>query len=221
MLAPLCTLLAEGLEPWEAELAQIRFPTNYLALNLAEGVPYLLRQWPSNHLVKALIIQPGATDELYFRPGETWKFSQPSCSWLEALRAFTNRQPLQVVFSPPFLLLKRPDDPIKAEVSGLNLRWTEWFAKPGLSVAHPVAIDQNWEHLQPALRRMLKVSCLPAPTSTAAAHFYRSFWSGWNLDRQEILAAICLATRTSAILEKRRIIFQFVPAIREPKGKTP
>jgi hypothetical protein len=172
-------------------------------------------------LIKALIIQPGATDELYFRPRKTPWFSNPLSSWLEAVRVFTNHPSLQVVFNPPFLLLKRPTDRVNAGITVAHSRWHPWLAKPGPVATHWVIADEHWEQLQPQLHRMLKVPCSPAPASASAAHFYRAFVSGWNLSRPEILAAVCLATQTAATLEKRRIIFQREPPVGEPKGKTP
>ena len=83
-------------------------------------MPLLLDSFQSNDVVKALIVMPGATDELEFFRRAHAVLTNADPSLLDAVTALTNQTFIQVIFQPPLLLLHTTEDSLDGFASVKN-----------------------------------------------------------------------------------------------------
>jgi hypothetical protein len=71
--------------------------------------------------------------------------------------------------------------------------------------------------MQPILRKTLKADIWPAKQSFDSWHFYRHSFAGWNLTGREALEAVCLAGKSTCVIQRqgglslRRTVIFFAP----------
>ena len=203
------TCPARGAESWGPALASMPLGTNRIHFSKGEPARAILHAFRSNDWVKAIVIMPGATDELYFNDRGTCQFAEPT-TLLEAVHELTNRTSIRATFHPPFLLLAGSTDynsPLLNSTGSLEFsalrskRFTrDW-----------VMIDKEWDQLYPTLNKNLGLKLSPALGSPDAWHFYRVYFAAFNLNDLEAVELVSLATQTEAQADGRRLTFRRRP----------
>lgn len=193
-------------DTWETTFARMPLATNAFSLNLLHGVPALLNSFRSNETVKALVILPGATDDLHFfdRGIVTWTNAAPTLA--DAITALTNRTQVRASFHPPFLLLHTTNDLLDVDIS---LKQPLHSDKPDQKKAasRAIMVDATWQKLEPMLKSVLDVDIKPKPNTTAWWHFYRANFAGFGLTARETIQIVCLSAKVSAVVDRNEIRF--------------
>lgn len=208
-------------QSWQSVLSTMPLIEPAKELNRANFTRLLLHSFQSNHVIKALVLQPGATDEFYFFNRAKAKLTAESPTLLDAVVALTNQTSLRVAYRPPLLQLYANDDvpeplfTIKKPGVVQRLRQTPF-------VPHFVLNDHDWDHVQPILTKALNLKIDPQKDSRGSWHFYRHAMVGWNLNGWEALEAISLANKTvftvwETGLFRRRPYILFDGDVRQPE----
>ena len=201
-LGPSRVVGADAAEPWVAPLSRMPLGAHLTQLDRTNCIPLMLQAFQANDVVKALIFMPGATDEFYmFRRAEA-RLTNAEPSLLDAVVALTNQTLIHACFRPPFLLLHSDEDPLDPLI---HLEYPGAVAKfkRAAFVPHALLIDQDWNYLQPLLKRCVKVEIRPWKASIDSFHFYRHSFAAWNLDGWEALQAAALAGKTTLTVRRR------------------
>lgn len=187
---------------WRTALAGMPLSEPAKDLNRTNVARIMLGSFQSNRTVKALILQPGATDEFYFFKRAKAVLDVDAPTLLDAVDALTNQTRIRVKFRPPFLLLHADDDPteplatIRNRDLAARLRTTPFLS-------HALFNDHDWDHVQPILAKTLDVRFDPPVGSRDSWHFYRHALAAWNLTGWEALEAVSLANKTTFMLPKK------------------
>lgn len=208
----------QAAEPWQTALGRMPLKTNVTQLNRTNCVELMLRAFQSNHVVKALIFMPGATDEFYFFRRARAMLTNASPTLLDAVEALTNQTLIRVTFRSPMLLLHTEEDPLAPQFR-IEDRQTEERLRASHFVPHAFYNDRDWDYLLPILGKRLKTKFLPQRRTRDSWHFFRHSLAGWNLTGWEALEAISLAGKTTFTVQKRRLVFE--GDTRKPKAPTP
>lgn len=189
---------------WQSAIAAMPLTEPAGELNRTNVARILLGSLQSNRLVKALVLQPGATDEFYFFKRAKASLSMASPTLLDAVTALTNQTRIRATFRPPFLLLHTIEDPtdplVKVKDAGLVEKLKR---RPYL--AHALYNDRDWDHIQPILARTLDARFHPPTQSPESWHFFRHALAGWNLTGWEALEAISLAGKTKFTVRRSKV----------------
>lgn len=169
--------------------------TNVTELNRTNCVGMMLRAFQSNHLVKALIFMPGATDEFYMFHRVKAALTNSSPSLRDAVNALTNQTYIQATFRPPFLLLHTDADPLDPIIH-IEHRPTAARFEATRFAQHVIYEDRDWDFVQPMLKKALKADVRPWRSSYDSWHFYRHSLAAWDLTGWEALQAVALAGKT-------------------------
>jgi hypothetical protein len=197
-----------GQESWAAALSQMPLGTNVTQLDRLNCVPLLLGAFTSNQVVKALIFMPGATDELYMFGRAKARLTQAAPTLLDAVSALTNQTLIRATFQPPFLLLHSDEDPLDLEIQ-IEHQPTADKLKAAPFRPRVLYFDQDWDFVQPILKKTLKLDVRPWRYSDDSWHFYRHSLAAWNLTGWEALQAVAFAGKTG--FRVRRQINLLVP----------
>jgi len=207
LLLGLLGSMALGAEDsWEAALSQMPLEQTVMQLNRTNCVEVMLRAFRSNQVVKALIFMPGATDEFYMFRRARAELTNARPTLLDAVNALTNQTFIRATFEPPMLLLHTGED----------------FPQPLIDIQHPATAeklklvrfiphvlydDRDWDVLQPALKKQLKVDILPWRYSYDSWHFYRHSFAAWGLTGWEALEAAARAGKSVFAVRRHSVIF--------------
>lgn len=189
-------LTARAGEPWQDVLAQMPLAARTAELNRTNCVPLLLDSLQSNGIVKALVVMPGATDELFFFRRAHAVLTNANPSLLDAVMALTNQTFIQATFRPPLLLLHTTEDPLdgfaavknKSTAAKLHLR-----PVPGRVRLE----DADWGKTRAALKGKLGIGLRPFENALGTHHFYRHNFVACGLTDWEMLETLALAGRTT------------------------
>ncbi len=192
-----------GDEPsWQKALAGMPLSEPVKELNRKNFAPIMLGSFQSNRTVKALILQPGATDEFYFFNRARASLDGSSPTLLDAVAALTNQTRIRVKFRPPFLLLHGDDDPTEP-IATIRNRDLAARLKQTPFVPHFLFNDHDWDHVQPILSDALQIQFTPPAGSSDSWHFFRHALTGWDLNGWEALEAVSLANKTTFTLRRK------------------
>ena len=199
-------------DDWQTALSRMPLVTPAAELNRTNCVQLLLNSFQPGDTVKALILMPGATDEIYFfrRVHVALNFSNPTL--LEAVVALTNQTYLQADFRPPFLILHTTEDSldvignVKNQSSAVKLHQE---ILPGRIVFN----DTDWDGILGAIGKHMDIGLRPRQGSPDSWHFYRHSFAAGNLTEWEMLEALSLAGKTTFTVNW--LTEDFVPDIRE------
>jgi len=207
------SLQTRAAEGWEAALARMPLKTNVTVLTKTNVAAVLLDAFQRNLAVKALVLQPGATDEFYFFNRGRTVITNLTPSLLDALVALTNQTAIRLTHLPPFLLLHTHEDPatplVQVQDEAVARKLKEKNFAP-----HFYSNDKDWNYVQPILRRHFSSKLTGYPIFTPPTksmdswHFFRHAISAWDLNGMEALEAISLANKTVVRIEKRRVVFE-------------
>jgi hypothetical protein len=207
LLWGLGVFVAQGAEPWQMVLARMPLAANVTELNATNCVKVMLGAFQSNDAVKALVFQPGATDEFYWHQLTKAKLTNDSPSLLDAVNALTDQTRIRVMFRPPMLLLRADSDPVEPQGEIIDAPMARRIMQRRF-VAHALYNDRDWDSLRSTLRKTCRVDFSPGMYSRYSFHFYRHSFAAWNLTGWEALEVISLAGKTTFRVEEDRVIFQ-------------
>ena len=182
-------------EAWQTALESMPLPAGVKQLNATNCVSLLLESFQSNHIVKALVFMPGATDEFYMFHRARAALTNQNPSLLDAVEALTHSTLIRATFQPPLLLLHTDEDPLDGAVLARSEACRERLVSkqcPG----RLLMIDRDWDSLQPVLKRELSARVYPWVKTYDSWHFYRHSFAGWNLNGFELLQAVTAAGKT-------------------------
>jgi len=203
LFTPACTARAQ--ENWPVILSRMPLTSPVTELNRTNAVKVMLSAFQSNHIIKALVFLPGATDEFYMfrRARADLRVSSPTL--FDAVAALTNQTKIRVTWRPPFLLLHGDADPIEPDVRA-NKEVVLKDLRKQTRLPHLEFNDTEWDLIQPLLKKKLRGDVRPWRYSSDSYHFYRSALTAWNLTDFETLQAIALASKTRVTVEKRSFL---------------
>jgi hypothetical protein len=122
-----------------------------------------------------------------------------------AIDALTNQTRIRATFRSPFLLLHTDADPVQPKIAAYNQRTREHLTR--MTFDSKVHFDDNdWDFIQPLLKKRLKMDIRPWRYSQDSVHFYRSALAGWNLTAWETLEAVALASQTRITVERKAFL---------------
>jgi len=223
LLSSLCFILAatghplRAAEAWQEALAAMPLARKADFLDKSNAGPLLLDSFRSNAVIKAFILMPGCTDEIYFFKRAKVELTNAVPTLLDAVTALTNRTAIQARFDPPFLLLHTTFDPLTPGETVLD---QAAFAKlrEARFIPHLNSFDRDWDYLLPRLEKSLKAQFWPGRRSFDSWHFYRHSLAAYGLDGVEAVRAVSLAGKTIYTVKGRtlfgRPVVEFKPDVR-------
>jgi hypothetical protein len=191
---------------WQEEFA--RMPLNEKAgeLNPKNCARVLLNSFQRNAAVQALILMPGATDELYFFRRARARLTNDAPTLLDAISALTNQTFIQATLRPPFLLLHTVEDPLEPVIVVEDQRTADRIRKKHFE-KHAVFNDRDWDYIEPILAFDIDTRLWPGLRSFKSHHFFRHSLAEYDLNGWDALEAIALADKTTVTIERKRIVF--------------
>jgi hypothetical protein len=215
----ICPRTSWSAEPWEEALRGMPLGTGPATLTSTNCVALMLRALNSNHVVKALIFLPGATDEFFMFRRAKAEVTATSPTLLDAVSALTNQTLIRATFRAPFLLLHTDEDPLEPEIRIEHQPALEKIRKARF-VPHALYEDRDWDFIQPILHKAINIDVRPWRHSYDSWHFYRHSFAAWNLDGWEAVQAITLAGKSTARIEKKTsLIVPYVRIVFEPDNR--
>jgi hypothetical protein len=199
---------------WQEELAQMPLRTSATELNRTNCVQIMLNAFQSNHVVKALVFMPGATDEFYLFRRARAVLTNGNSTLLEAIGALTNQTLIRATFRPPLLLLHTEEDSIEPANSVQDQRTAEGL-KRDRRIAHLSCNDRDWDFLEPILKHSLKIALRPWRYSSKSWHFYRHNFAAWDVDGMEALEIAAFAGKSKFTLHRSEAFFEPDPRVRQ------
>lgn len=204
--------LSAPAEPWAEALAGMQLNTTVRQLNRTNCVELMLGAFRSNQVVRALVFMPGATDEFYMFRRARAELTSNSPSLLDAVTALTNQTLIRATFHAPVLLLHTSEDPLTPDIRIENEATAERL-KRALLPGKELYIDSDWDHMQPILRRALRLDLRPWKRSMDSWHFYRHNFAGWNLSGWEALQCAALAGKSRFSVRRGQVVFEPDPRV--------
>jgi hypothetical protein len=191
---------------WQEALSNMPLTEKVAELNGGNCARILLGSLRRDATVKALILMPGATDELYFFRRAHAKVTNDAPTLLDAVTALTNQTFLQATFHPPLLLLHTVEDPLEPDITAADERTAERVRRKRFE-KHVVFDDRDWDYVQPILAFDLNMRLLPGLHSHDSHHFFRHTLAAYDLNCWEALEALALAGKTKVLITRGRVVF--------------
>jgi hypothetical protein len=207
-------LAAGPAEFWPEALSRMPLGTSVGELNRTNCVDLMLGAFQSNHVVKALIFMPAATDELYLFRRVHAQVTNESPTLLDAVTALTNQTFIRATFSGPFLLLHTSEDLLEPRVEVIDQTTAERIQGKSF-LPHILCNDRDWDYLQPLLRQSLRIDIRPWRYSRDSWHFYRHSFAAWGLNGQEALTVAALGGKSQFSVGRKQVIFTLDSRVRE------
>jgi hypothetical protein len=197
---------AVGAPSCQEELATMPLAGNASELNANNCARILFNSFRRNGSVRALILMPGATDELYFFRRAHARLTNDAPTLLDAISALTNQTYIQATFRPPFLLLHTVEDPLEPVIVVEDERtadriWKKHFEK------HAIFDDRDWDYVEPILAFDLDTRLWPGLRSHDSHHFFRHSLAEFDLNGWDAIQAIALAGKTKVTIQRKRVVF--------------
>jgi hypothetical protein len=199
-------MAVSGAPSWQEELSNMPLTEKVSELDGRNCARILLGSLRRSASVKALILMPGATDELYFFRRAHARLTNDAPSLLDAITALTNQTYLQATFHPPFLLLHTVEDPLEPEIIAGDERTAERIRKRHFE-KRAIFNDRDWDYVQPILAFDLNMRLLPGVRSHDSHHFFRHSLAAYDLNGWEAIQALALAGKTKVLIERGRVVF--------------
>jgi hypothetical protein len=183
-------------EPWQDALGRMPLGAGATALNRTNCVPLILNAFQSNGVVKALILMPGATDELYFFRRAQATLTNANPSLLDAIMALTNQTHIQATFQPPLLLLHTTEDSLDV-IATVKNESTAAKLHQRLVPGRVQFNDADWGDVRTTLKGKLSVGLRPFENEAETWHFYRHDFAACGVTDWEMLETLALAGKTT------------------------
>lgn len=210
-ILPILALMAAataafGAPSWEEELAKMPLTEKASELNARNCARILFNSFRRNPSVQALILMPGATDELYFFRRAHARLTNDAPTLLDAVTALTNQTYIEATFRPPFLLLHTVEDPLEPIIVVEDERTANRIRKKHFE-KHAIFNDRDWDYVEPILAFDVDTRLLPGLRSHDSHHFFRHSLAEFDLNGWEAIEAITLAGKTTATIQHKRVAF--------------
>jgi hypothetical protein len=196
-----------GAPLWQDELAKMPLTEKTAELNPANCARILFNSFQRNSSVQALILMPGATDELYFFRRAHARLTNDAPTLLDAVSALTNQTFIQATFRPPLLLLHTVEDPMEPDIVVEDERTADRIRKKHFE-KHAIFYDRDWDFVEPILAFYLDTRLWPGLHSHDSHHFFRHSLAEFDLNAWDALQAIALAGKTKVIIQRKRIVLR-------------
>ena len=200
-------LLHGAEESWVKALRAMPLPPG-ATLNRSNAVEVLLNAFPSNTVLKAMVVLPGVSDDFYLIHRDAPALNLRAANLWEGIVALTNATPVRVTWREPLVLLHAG----ARESLQASIRIGDAAMAGRLKLQHlpgrVLHLDAHWETLQPSLERVLGRRVRPEGASAEAWHFNRHNVAGWHLTGWELLEAVSLTGGTAVTVQKLGINFQ-------------
>jgi hypothetical protein len=194
-------------QTWQDDFAKMPLTEKVSELNGGNCARVLLNSFKRNSSTQALILMPGATDELYFFRRVHARLTNAAPTMLDAIAALTNQTYIETTFEPPLLLLHTVEDPLDPIIVVHDERTAERIRKHHFE-KHAVFEDRDWDHVQPDLAFDLNTKVLPGLRSHDSHHFFRHSLAEYDLNGWDALRALALAGKTQVTIQRKLIVFQ-------------
>jgi len=194
-------------ESWENELSAMPLPASVLPLRRENCISICVTNFHSNAVVKALIFLPGVSDDFYLINRDKKDLAIRAFNLLEALCRLTNSTQLSVTFREPFLLVHTRNDQCDPAIV-VKHRATAAALMAARSIPSVVCSDAHWDSIQPVLQKNLHMRVRPLPGSRDDWHFNRHNLAAYGTTDLELVSALSLTARTTAIIQKNRLNFE-------------
>jgi len=192
---------------WQEALAPMSLPGGMNPIERDNAIRRILEGLQSNATVKAIVVLPAVSDDLYLINRDKPKLGLRATNLMEAIKQLTNATEVRATFQPPFLLLHRDEDLLTPQLTVKDASAVERL-KGESRLPRVLFCDAHWQQLRTSLNKKLRPSILPWSKSDGAWHFARHNLAGWNLTDWELLTAVSLTGKTGFTVEKRRVVFQ-------------
>ena len=202
LLAPSCWCQTN----WPDAFATMPVPPGTTRLEQTNCSNVLLSSFKKNAAVKALILMPGATDELYFFHRVHVALTNSALNLRDAIFALTNQTLIRATLRPPFLLLHSDEDPLEPLEVIENQRTADKI-KAHKFMPYVISDDQDWEHVFVALESKLGILLEPPAKSTDSFHFFRHNFAAYDLNGWEALEVAALAGKTTFTVKSGLVVF--------------
>ena len=196
-----------GQPAWPEALASMPLPGGTNPIERDNAIRRILEGLRSNGTVKAIVVLPAVSDDLYLINRDKPKLGLFATNLHDAILQLTNKTEIRATFQPPFLLLHRDEDSLTLQVTIKSAEAIERLRRES-RLPRVMFCDAHWQQVRTALNTKLRPSILPWSKSENAWHFARHNIAGWNLTDWELLTAVSLSGKTRFTVEKRRVIFQ-------------
>ncbi|HEX4120159.1 MAG TPA: hypothetical protein VH619_06065 [Verrucomicrobiae bacterium] len=206
-LLSLTAVAALGAPSWQEEFARMPLNAPVSELNGSNCARVLLNSFRRNPAVSAIILMPGATDELYFFRRVHARLTNDAPTMLDAISALTNQSYIQATVRPPFLLIHTVEDPLDPVIVVKDERTAERIRRKHFE-KHAVVNDRDWDYIEPILAFDLNTRLTPPLHSHDSDHFFRHSFAEYDLNAWDALAAISLANKTTVTIQRKRIVFE-------------
>jgi hypothetical protein len=150
---------------------------------------------------------PGATDEFYMFRRAKAELTNAAPSLLDAIVALTNQTLIRATFRPPLLLLHTDEDALEPLITTQHDSTVQRL-KSRSFLRQVLYNDRDWDFIQPALKKSLKVDVKPWRLSRDSWHFYRHSFAAWNLTGWEALQAVAAAGKSRVTIRRNQLIFE-------------
>jgi hypothetical protein len=197
---------ATGAPSWQEEFSKMPLNEKADDLNAHNCARILFNSFQRNAAVQALILMPGATDELYFFRRADARLTNDAPTLLDAIAALTNQTFIQATVRPPFLLLHTVEDPLEPVIVVEDQRTADRIRKKHFE-KHAIFNDRDWDYMEPILAFDVDTRLWPGLRSFKSHHFFRHSLAEFDLGGWEALEAIALAGKTTVTIQRKRIVF--------------
>jgi hypothetical protein len=198
---------ASGAPSWQEELAKMPLSEKVSELNANNCARILFNSFQRNTSVQALILMPGATDELYFFRRAHARLTNDAPTLLDAISALTNQTYIQATLRPPFLLFHTVEDPLEPVIVVEDERTADRIRKKHFE-KHAIFNDRDWDYIEPILAFDLDTRLWPGLRSHDSHHFFRHSLAEFDLNGWDAIQAIALAGKTKVTIQRKRIVFR-------------
>jgi hypothetical protein len=196
-----------GQATWQEALARMKLPGEGNPVERENVISRILQGFQANAVVKAIIVLPAVSDDLYLINRDKPKLGLRATNLAETILLLTNATEIRVTFRAPFLLLHRGGDTLAPEYKVEDAVAVERLRNES-HFSHALFLDLHWKKLRPVLNKALRPSIYPWSTSEESWHFARHYLAGWNLTDWELLSAVALSGNTTFTVAKRRVTFR-------------
>ncbi len=202
----LAAMAVSAAPSWQEDFVRMPLTEKVSELNAKNCARILLNSFRRNSSVQALILMPGATDELYFFRRAHARLTNDAPTLLDAISALTTQTYIQATLRPPFLLLHTVEDPLEPVIVVEDERTADRIRRKHFE-KHAVFNDRDWDYIEPILAFDVDTRLWPGLRSHDSHHFFRHTLAEYDLNGWDALQAIVLADKTTATIERKRVVF--------------
>lgn len=207
LLLVLATAIATAAEePWRPALRNMPLGVDAGSLSRTNCFPALLAAFQSNHLVKAFVVLPGASDDFYLL-NRNQPLRLAATNLADLLGELERTTAIRVSWREPLLLLHTAKDKLKPETISLTSSVTKRLRTKS-SVPTVMLVDRHWNTLQPWLATALGVKVTPEADSIDGWHFTRHNLAACGTTDWDLLGALSLAGGTRITIRSDQLQFE-------------